>query len=426
MTYDEAIQFLYDLQLFGAKLGLENPRKLAELAGDPQKRLRFIHVAGTNGKGSTCAMLDSVYRKSGLKVGLFTSPHLVSFRERIRIDGEMISEGDLVREVERLQSLLRMFPGPNHPTFFEVVVVLALNWFEGNECDLVIWETGLGGRLDATNIVTPLASVITNVSLDHQKWLGETVAEIAKEKAGIIKPGVPALTTAEDPAALNVIREAAEKTGAPLTVVGEGAAADAGIDGPKLSMPGAHQRRNAALAAETVEALQDAIPVVSSPLASGLEQACMAGRFQVIRPDVGGAIVLDGAHNEAGVDSLLATLAEEFREGKPAFVLGMLDDKAWPAMCAKLASAASRVILAPVASARTANADALAETCRQANRAIEVSVAESPAVAMKQVEDQPLVVATGSMHYLGEVMEALGFGAATDSDERGLNEYQGA
>ena len=189
MNYGAAIDFLYGLRLFGAKFGLENTFQLARLTGDPQKRLRFIHVAGTNGKGSTCAMLESVYRQAGWKVGLFTSPHLNSFRERIQIDRQMISEADVVRLVSELQPIFTQFAEDHHPTFFEVVTIMALKYFAEQEVDLVIWETGLGGRLDATNIVTPLASVITNIAFDHQQWLGDTIAKIASEKAGIIKAG---------------------------------------------------------------------------------------------------------------------------------------------------------------------------------------------------------------------------------------------
>src|SRR4051812_47189070 len=170
VTYTEAIKFLYDLQLFGAKLGLENTYKLAALAGHPQNQLRFIHVAGTNGKGSTCAMLESIYRSAGLRVGLFTSPHLVSFRERMQLNRQPVSPRELVRLVGDLQPWVRAFPPDAPPTFFEVATVMALRYFAEKKCDLVIWETGLGGRMDATNIVTPLASVITSIALDHEQW----------------------------------------------------------------------------------------------------------------------------------------------------------------------------------------------------------------------------------------------------------------
>ena len=155
MSYQAAIKFLYSLQLFGTKLGLENTFKLAALAGNPQNQLRFIHVAGTNGKGSTCAMLESIYRAAGLKVGLFTSPHLVSFGERILVDRQPISREDVARLVEEVQALVAQFPANEHPTFFEVVTVMALKYFSEQKCELVIWEAGLGGRLDATNIVEP-------------------------------------------------------------------------------------------------------------------------------------------------------------------------------------------------------------------------------------------------------------------------------
>jgi dihydrofolate synthase/folylpolyglutamate synthase len=221
MTYSEAIQFLYDLRLFGAKFGLENTFKLAALAGNPQNQIRFIHVAGTNGKGSTCAMLESIYRAAGLHVGLFTSPHLVSFRERIQVNRRLIPEHEVVRLVEELQPLLKQFSSDHHPTFFEVVTVMALKFFAEQKCDLVIWETGLGGRLDATNIVTPLASVITNIAFDHQQWLGDTLGKIAAEKAGIIKPGVPVITAADEPEALAVIEKTAREKNAPLIKVGQ-------------------------------------------------------------------------------------------------------------------------------------------------------------------------------------------------------------
>ncbi len=170
--------------MFGANFGLENTLKLAALAGNPQEKLRFIHVAGTNGKGSTCAMLESIYRAAGLRVGLFTSPHLVSFRERIQVNRQLISESEVVRLVEEIQPLLKQFPADNHLTFFEVVTVMALKFFAEQKCDLVIWETGLGGRLDATNIVTPLASVITNIAFDHRAMARRHAGKNRRRKSG--------------------------------------------------------------------------------------------------------------------------------------------------------------------------------------------------------------------------------------------------
>ncbi|HEU5397479.1 MAG TPA: Mur ligase family protein, partial [Verrucomicrobiae bacterium] len=261
VTYPEAIQFLYGLRLFGAKFGLENTLKLAALAGNPHERLRFIHVAGTNGKGSTCAMLESIYRAAGLRVGLFTSPHLVSFRERIQVDRQLIPEPDVVRLIAQLQPRLKEFAPDHHPTFFEVVTVMALNYFAEQQCDLVIWETGLGGRMDATNIVTPLASVITNIALDHQQWLGETLEKIAFEKAGIIKPGVPVITAVNAPETLAVIERVAREKRAPLIKAGEPTRELSSLE---LPLPGEHQRQNAAVAWATVSALQRQVPVTEA------------------------------------------------------------------------------------------------------------------------------------------------------------------
>ena len=287
VNYSEAIQFLYGLQMFGANFGLENTRKLAALAGNPQEKLRFIHVAGTNGKGSTCAMLESIYRAAGLRVGLFTSPHLVSFRERIQVNRQLIPENELVRLVEEIQPLLKQFPADNHLTLFEVVTVMALKFFAEQKCDLVIWETGLGGRLDATNIVTPLASVITNIAFDHQQWLGDTLEKIAAEKAGIIKPGIPVVTATDEPSALAVIEKIAKEKNAPLTTV----AADGNPpltkfaalcrDAATLPLLGEHQKLNAALALVTVEVLQKQIPVAEEKIREGLAERELAGTFAI-------------------------------------------------------------------------------------------------------------------------------------------------
>src|ERR1700722_1907110 len=293
MTYPEAIQFLYGLQMFGANFGLENTFRLAALAGNPQEKLRFIHVAGTNGKGSTCAMLENIYRAAGLRVGLFTSPHLVSFRERIQVNRQLIPESELVRLVEKIQPLLKQFPADNHLTLFEVVTVMALKFFAEQKCDLVIWETGLGGRLDATNIVTPLASIITYILLDHQQWLGDTLEKIAAEKAGIIKPKIPIVTATEEKSALAVIEKIAREKNASLKIVNR----LAGTLAPPLL--GEHQKINAALALATVEVLQTQILVNEEKIREGLQNVNWPGRLQLIeRPD-GQKFLLDGAHNVA-------------------------------------------------------------------------------------------------------------------------------
>lgn len=425
MTYPDAIAFLYRLGWFGAKLGLENPRQLAALAGNPQERLRFIHVAGTNGKGSTCAMLESIYRAAGRRVGLYTSPHLVSFRERIQVNRRPIAEPDVARLVANAQPWLREFPQETHPTFFEVVTVLALRYFVEQQCDLVIWETGLGGRLDATNIVTPLAAVITNVQFDHEKWLGHTLKQIAFEKAGIIKPRVPVLTATDAPEALAVICETAARLAAPLTVVAWPEASRPPLDRLELPLLGDHQRLNAALALATVRALADTWPVPEAALCDGLSNVNWPGRFQVVRPAPDRLIVLDGAHNPAGAETLRAALQKYFPGRAPTMILGMMRDKDWTSMCRLLAPMARRVLLCPVTSERTAAPQDLLPVCQAANPGVEATVCAGLEEALCRAENDPFVVISGSLHFLGEAMERLHLCDTPTRSERGLNDWTG-
>jgi dihydrofolate synthase / folylpolyglutamate synthase len=450
VTYSEAIQFLYSLQMFGTNFGLDNTFKLAALAGNPQTQLRFIHVAGTNGKGSTCAMLESIYSTAGLRVGLFTSPHLVSFRERIQVNRQLIPE----REVVRLVEDLRVADRKNETTLFEFATVMALKYFAEQKCDLVIWETGLGGRLDATNIVTPLASVITNIAFDHQQWLGDTLGKIAAEKAGIIKPGVPVVTATAAPEALAAIGKISREKNAPLKVVTTDDVHSrlAGTLAPPLL--GEHQKTNAKLALATVEVLQKQIPVADEQIRVGLAEVNWPGRLQLIINPGGGKILLDGAHNVAGVEALRVALESllplpakrgegrgegqtektassprpspplrEERE-KLAFIVGFLSDKDWRPMCEILAPLAAKIFTVPVASERTADALALAAACRAANPAAEIIVCGSLAEALDKSAVDEFVVITGSLYLVGEALERLGR-PPLGGGERRLNEWGG-
>ena len=415
MTYEDAIKFLYGLQLFGARLGLENTFRLAQLCDNPQNQLRFIHVAGTNGKGSTCAMLESIYQAAGLRVGLFTSPHLISFRERIQINRQLITEQQVIEHVGAIQDLLKNFPPERHPTFFEVVTVIALRYFAAEKCDLVIWETGLGGRLDATNIVVPLAGVITNVELDHEKWLGGTIEQIAAEKAGIIKLHVPALTSAADPAARAVIAAKAAREEAPLFVISKP------LDDIRLSLPGNHQRLNAALAKATVRYLHDKIPVSDAAIRRGLETVSWPGRLQVIER-TSQTILLDGAHNPAGAQALRAAIQQHFANKSLTLIIGVMRDKDTAAMCNILAPIAFRIVTCPVSSERTADANALAKQCKLANPKADVSAAESLETTLQHTKEHPFVVITGSLHFIGHALQLLC--PSHYPDERALNEYR--
>lgn len=423
MTYRETIEFLYGLRLFGAKLGLSNTLKLAELSGNPHQRLRFIHVAGTNGKGSTCAMLESIYRAAGLRVGLFTSPHLVAFGERIQVNRQNISEADIIRQVSELKPLLAQFPADHHPTFFEVVTVMALRYFAEIRCDVVIWETGLGGRLDATNIVTPLASVITNIQYDHQQWLGPTLSRIASEKAGIIKPGVPVITGTDDPEALAVIEDTARAHHAPLTVVTADDCHKPPLDTIKLPLIGEHQKMNAAIALATVLAVA-AIPVSDDALRRGLSAVQWSGRMQVIQRGGGREILLDGAHNAAGARALKETLRKNFEGRKITLILGVLEDKDWRQVCNELAPLAERILVVPVDSDRTASTGELAAACAAINPNAQTSEYRSVQDALNASADDDLTVVSGSLYLVGEALEHLNAISGIAKTERGLNEWQ--
>ncbi len=415
MIYSDAIQFLYGLRLFGAKFGLENTFKLAALAGNPQEKLRFIHVAGTNGKGSTCAVLENIYRAAGLRIGLFTSPHLVSFRERIQINRQLISENEVVRLVEELQPLFKQFPENHHPTFFEVVTVMALKFFAEQKCDLVIWETGLGGRLDATNIITPLASVITNIAFDHQQWLGDTLEKIAFEKAGMIKNGIPIVTAVENAEAFAVIEKIAREKNAPLTrVQGSGFKVQS-------SLSGEHQKRNAALSVATVEVLQKQMPVSQKQIEIGLKNVNWPGRLQLIERS-GQKILLDGARNVAGANALRGAIEKNFGSMKRTLVLGILQDKDWQHICEILAPLAGKIFCVPVSSERTANPIELANVCRAANPSAKIFAEKSLVDALQKISGDHFVVITGSLYLVGEALELLGLSPAAKS-ERELNEW---
>ena len=404
--------------MFGANFGLENTRKLAALTDNPQEKLRFIHIAGTNGKGSTCAMLEGIYRASGMRVGLFTSPHLVSFRERIQVNRQLIPESEIVRLVEEIRAA-----NQNHEvTLFEFATVMALKYFAEQKCDLVVWETGLGGRLDATNIVTPLASVITNIAFDHEQWLGNTLAKIAAEKAGIIKPGVPIVTATADAEALEVIQKTAKEKNAPLTVVAINKTEPLLEESFTTTMLGEHQKLNATLALATVAVLKNVIAVNAEAIRAGMANVNWAGRLQLIQKPNGQKILLDGAHNLAGATALCAALEQDFPGARPLLIFGALGDKNWSAICRLLAPLADQFFTVPVASERTTDANALAEAFRSANPKAVVAVKSNLSEALKACKDEPLVVITGSLYLIGEALELLGISPAA-TDERGLNEW---
>jgi dihydrofolate synthase / folylpolyglutamate synthase len=309
MTYPDAVSYLGQTRRFGMKLGLEAMRELAHALGDPQEELRFIHLAGTNGKGSTAAFCESCLRAAEFRVGLYTSPHLVSVRERIQINRVSISEADFA---EGMSAVRRAATNAldHEPTYFELMTALALWYFAREKVDWVVWETGLGGRLDATNIVMPEVCIITNIGLDHQQYLGETLEQIAAEKAGIIKPGVKCVIASGQAAGL--IRPYAEKAHCQMRTLEASRVENLGLkDGKQkariegreyaLGLIGQHQIYNAACAVDAMRQLE----ITDSAIARGLESTVWPGRFEIISEQP--LIVLDGAHNPAGVAMLVET-----------------------------------------------------------------------------------------------------------------------
>lgn len=314
MNVSAALDWLFSTQFFGIKLGLDNTRDLLKAAGADRPGATVVHVAGTNGKGSTCAMVEALARAKGYQTGLFTSPHLVDFAERIRVNGEMIPQEMLAEEISFMKQLTEFWEQP--PTFFELALAIALRHFIKNDVNFIILETGLGGRLDATNALRKDIAVLASIGLDHQQYLGDTLAEIAAEKADIIAPGKPVVTAVQNPEAMAVIERVARERHAPLIL------AHAGAETPQPSLPGPHQLENAALALETMKQL-NALPDAASA-EHALKSVNWPGRFERIGTP---PLVLDGAHNEHAARVLAATWKQEFPGQQAALIFAASADK---------------------------------------------------------------------------------------------------
>jgi dihydrofolate synthase/folylpolyglutamate synthase len=398
INYREALSWLYSLQRFGIKLGLENiERLLEELSKSDvlQAALwKVIHVAGTNGKGSVCAMIDSICRAQGYRTGLFTSPHLVTFRERIRVYGDMISEDAVAHGLTTIRRLVANWDP--HPTFFEVVTALAIKHFSDTRVEIVILETGLGGRLDATNAIQSDISVITPIGFDHEKWLGKTISEIATEKAGIIKPKVPIVCAPQRPEAEEVIRARATKCGAPLQFVTKP------YDKAPIALAGMHQEQNAALAIAALRAAK--IDIDDSAIARGLASIDWPARFQ--RWDE--RTIVDGAHNPAAVRTLAETWRENFGNQRATLILAVLSDKDLRGICEALAPISEFVLLPKIRSERAADPEELARVLANITPPLPYSITQSvdEALARARAKPNPILI-TGSLHFAGEVLAHL-------------------
>jgi dihydrofolate synthase/folylpolyglutamate synthase len=393
-AYQEALAWLYGTQRFGIKLGLENILRLLRALEVPAKTQRIVHVAGTNGKGSVCAMIDAVCRAQGYRTGLFTSPHLVTFRERIRVDGEMIAEEKVAQGLATIRQLISEWEP--YPTFFEITTALALIHFQESGCDVIAFETGLGGRLDATNAVQPTVSVITPIGYDHQSWLGNTLEEIAGEKAGIIKAHIPVVSAAQEPAAEKVLRARAAECEAPFQIVSEPYAKT------PLALAGAHQKQNASLA---IAALRSGgIAVQEQAIARGLANVDWPARFQ--RWDE--RITIDGTHNPAGARILAQTWREIFGDQRAILILAVLDDKDVPGICQALAPITASALFPTIRSERALPPEDLARALSAITPSLHYSITPSLGDALDQARSgsNPILL-TGSLHFAGEALAEL-------------------
>ncbi|MHB8149517.1 MAG: bifunctional folylpolyglutamate synthase/dihydrofolate synthase [Desulfobulbia bacterium] len=437
MNYQEAWAFLDNLQFFKIKLGLESMSQFLDSVGNPHRGLRFVHVAGTNGKGSVSTTLRTILTKAGYKVGLYTSPHLSCVRERFRIDERFISEEAFARQASAIRAAL----GERQITYFEFATALALLWFAEEQVDVAILEVGMGGRLDATNVITPLVSIITNVSMDHEQYLGNTLAAVAFEKAGVIKPGVPVVAGVGPDDSLAVVAQVCEERKAPLFLLGrefdairgpKGSWEYRGIDhGHSLAnlhcrLKGGYQIGNAALALAALETISGTLPVPGEAIRQGLLSVSWPGRLEYFCLEDGNLVecpaesatgqpslrryLLDGAHNPAGVESLRDALVSEFRYDHLILVWGCMGDKDVAATLIAIAPLAERIIFTRPESERSATPEQLAAILPEEERSKTLSaptVKEALALATGMAQSGDLICVAGSLYLVGAARKIL-------------------
>ena len=410
LSYTEALAWLYSLQRFGIKLGLENIQRLiAEFisrSGGLQTAVysdggseaaapwKIIHVAGTNGKGSVCAMIDAIVRAGGYDSGLFTSPHLVTFRERIRINGEMIPRDAVATNLTQIRDLVHDW-NP-HPTFFEIATALALKYFADEKLGIAVLETGMGGRLDATNAVQSNVSVITAIDFDHQQWLGDSLEKIAIEKAGIIKPGVPVVSAPQKKEVEAVLLKRANDCGSPIEFV------TASYERHPINLAGTHQKQNAALAIAALSAAK--IGIDDSAIAHGLVTVDWPARFQQWDERT----IIDGAHNPAAARVLVQTWRKIFGDQHATLVLAILSDKDILGICKALAPISDCVFLPKIRSERAATPEEIALAISNITPALPYSITPSISEAFELARATAnRILLTGSLHFAGEALAHL-------------------
>ncbi|MBQ1908138.1 MAG: bifunctional folylpolyglutamate synthase/dihydrofolate synthase [Firmicutes bacterium] len=386
MDIKEALEFLSTPKGWGGQLGLGRMRELLSLLGDPQERLRCVHVAGTNGKGSTSSMIASVLKAAGFKTGLFTSPHLIKWNERFKIDGTDISDGELCAVCEKVKAAADSMD--DMPTVFERLTAVGFSWFADSGCDAAVIEVGLGGRFDSTNVLEdPAVCVIAHIALDHTSILGNTVELIAAEKAGIIKPGRPVVIMQQDPSPVKVMTDIAAERGSrcvltfpeamrPVYKGPDGQVFDyRGRKGVRLGLAADYQLSNCMLALDAIDELKrQGWSIPEDAVRKGLEEASWDARFQILSRDP--LIILDGAHNPDGVEALSKALGSYFPGEKFIFMMGVMADKDYRHMIDMMAPLAEKFICVKPDSSRALGEEALAELIRA--HGVEASSAADP------------------------------------------------
>ncbi len=432
MNYGEALSYMEEIKQYGIVPGLDSIRELCRRLEDPQKGLRFVHVAGTNGKGSVCAYVSSALQSGGYRVGKYTSPAVVDYREEIQVNGSFIPKAAVGRYVERLKAVCEGMAadGLPHPTPFEVKTAMAFLYFREKKCDIVVLETGMGGLLDATNIVEDTCvAVLTPISGDHMGFLGKTLGEIASQKAGIIKRGCHVVTAAQMPEVMEVIAGKAADMGCPLRVADAKAAEHVRLGLEKqrfdyghlkkleIALAGQYQIENAVTALEVLEVLGElGFPVKEEKLRSGMAQAQWPGRFTIVgrKP----YFILDGAHNEDAARRLAQSLAYYFPDRKIFYIMGMLRDKEYEKAIALTHALADQIItVTPPDNPRALSAYELASAVSKVHPKVTAADSLEEAVEMVRLlaDKEDVIIAFGSLSYLGRMMEIVAAGGKADS-----------
>ncbi len=426
MHYQAAVQYIHDCSKFGIKLGLERIEEILKRIGNPQELYRIVHIAGTNGKGSTAAFYDFTLREAGLKVGRFTSPHLSCYRERITVNGDPIPEADLAALITELKPVVEAVAadGFGPPTEFELGTAAGLLYFARREVDLAVVEVGIGGRFDATNVVTPMLSVITHIALDHREYLGDTLEKIAFEKAGIIKPGAPVVIGVQEPEIEKYLTEIAADRKAPYSLAGslkvEQATVNEGGNSFRLNHPlfgslnvrtgliGKHQIFNCLNFLAGLEFLFKSVPkLTQGSIVSGLAKAYWPGRFERVPGFESLKLYLDGAHNPDGMRALVGNLTSIYPGQKADLLVGILNNRPLPEMAAILAPVARRVILTQVPDPKSATTEDLTKVFTELGVKIVAEPIPEKALELLLATDKELALVCGSLYLIGYLRERL-------------------